>query len=67
MLLVNEEDGILVDISLCTGQAESKDWLVEKRVIVSVIGYLERGRVQVRNVCSMSIVPLVERLAYSYI
>lgn len=49
MLLMNDEDAILVDISLCTGHAESKDWLTEKRTIVSVIGYVEREPIRVRQ------------------
>lgn len=49
MLLMNEKDAILVDISLCTGHTESKEWLTEKRAIVSVIGYVEREPSRVRQ------------------
>lgn len=47
MLLMNEQDAILVDISLCTGHTESKEWLTEKRAIVGVIGYVEREPIRV--------------------
>lgn len=56
LLLLNEKDVVLVDISLCTGEAETNDWLVEKRAVVSVIGYVERGFIRVsyiRSLCWM--------------
>lgn len=48
MLLVNGNDAIYVDITLCTGWSDSKDWLVEKCSVVSVIGYVEYRHSQVR-------------------
>ena len=48
MILTDEDDSVLIEVSLCVDPFKSSHWLRESRTMVVAMGYLEKTRVSDR-------------------